>query len=462
MRGLPILAVVAVLLLLPAGNGAAAEPQVTAPFGVAKLTVVGTGPTALGPGFWGVDVRPTYHVGMAEASEFNNTSLHYVRWPGGAVADGYNISANRIYDDAGGSTSPPSNVSEFAHWCRSVSCKAIVQLPAEIDQPATAAYYVRYIETTVAFHPAYWEIGNEPARWTHLGLPWSQWNRSQSQNATPGTYAQVVQGYASSIRAVDPKAAIIGLAGVGTGGYNEATWIDATVRLNGPNISAVAIHVYPAGGSNGTPGARGFLATLDGHGSLAYRVPVDRSAILSACPRCHPIALFVTELGTGTQGGPYDALMGSFVGVPYLAAELVQAMTAHVANVDLFAFQSTYNGSLLTSSGGRSRVFTLYAELHSALGPLVENTSVSSNVTGLYAVATTTGLGSPSTLLFVNANSSRSVRFQLLGSGFPSVGSGSAWRWDPSSVQPVVTVWSLVPPVFWLLPARSILVLQIV
>src|SRR4029077_6850449 len=110
--------------------------------------------------------------------------------------------------------------------------------PAEIDSPSTAAYDVAYTEQVLQFRPAYWEIGNEPAIWTHFQLPWSEWAPAQNLNATPVQFAQVVQRYVTAIHAVDPSAAIIGLGGVGTGAYGETPWITSTVRLNGPNLSA--------------------------------------------------------------------------------------------------------------------------------------------------------------------------------------------------------------------------------
>ncbi len=427
----------------------------------ASLTVAATNSSTLPASFWGADLRVYYPLGAAQALAYNSTPLSYVRWPGGAVADAYNLSSNVITNDDGTTYSPPSNLSLFAAWCRSVGCHAIVQLPAEIDRPATAAYEVAYVEQVVHFVPSYWELGNEPALWHHFGVAWSAWASTQSANATPTTYAAVVQAYASAIHKVDPKARLIGLPGVGTGGYGEAGWIRATVQRNGPNLSAVAIHVYPAGGSGVGGTATDFLATLAGHGSLAYRAPLDEAAIAQACPRCQGIALFVTELGSGTQGGPVDPWMGSFDDVPYLAAEAAQALGSGAANVDLFDFQGTYNGSLLNASGVGTRDLVLYADLLGLLGPAVRTVTISSTASLLYATSTVSANGSVHTLLFVNANDTLSVHLSLTGSGFPLTGAGTLTRWTAALSTPSSYSWTTSAPTALVVPPVSVLVVQV-
>ena len=51
--------------------------------------------------FWGADVRAYYSLGPVQASAFNASGVQYIRWPGGATADQYNLTANRIYYDNG-------------------------------------------------------------------------------------------------------------------------------------------------------------------------------------------------------------------------------------------------------------------------------------------------------------------------------------------------------------------------
>ena len=454
------------MLLVPltfAGEVPLARP-LGSPLLTATLTVRNSTVTVLGGAFWGADVRPYYTLGPAEGAAFNATPLVFLRWPGGTIADQYNYTANRIYGDGGTYYSPPTNESKFIAWCRTVSCGAIFQLPAEIDSPSTAAYYVAYTERTLGFSPSYWEIGNEPAQWTHFGSGWANWTSTQNVNATPGTYAQVVHDYISAIRAVDANAKFVGLPGVGTGAYNENVWIQATVKSNGPNLSAVGIHVYPAGGSTvaGNVTVAAFAQTLLGKASLTHRIPVDAAAIRSACPKCKPIGIFVTELGSGTQGGPYTGYMGRFADVPYLSAEIAQAMLQGVPNLDLFAFESSYSGSILNASGVPTQTYTLYSQVLDHLEPVVLNSTLLGAPTNFYVVAARNASSTAYSLLMVNANVSASASVNLLASGLPLLSSGQYWSWNGTTRAPLTGSWSLVTPALWTIPPRSVLVVQIV
>jgi hypothetical protein len=457
--------IVGLFLLAPVtlGSPASLPPPLSGPILPTTLTVSNSTLSVLGSSFWGADLRPYYTLGSPESVAFNSTPLQFLRWPGGTVADQYNYTANRIYGDGNTWYTPPTNESQFIAWCRSVACGAIMQLPGEIDSPSTAAYYVAYTIRTLHFTPSFWEIGNEPAQWTHFKVAWANWTAAQNTNATPGTYAQVVQSYISAIRAVAPKAKFVGLPGVGTGSYDENIWIKATVRLNGPNISAVGIHVYPAGGSStsGNATVGGFASTLQGKGSLLYRIPVDEAAIRAGCSTCRGIRIFVTELGSGTQGGPYSGYMGHFADVPYIAAEVAQAMQQNVPNVDLFAFESSYNGSILNATGSPTDIYTLYSEMLIHLRPIILNSTLSGAPTNFYVVAARNGSGSEYSLLMVNANISESAQLSLLGSGLPIIGSGASWSWNGSSRGPITTTWSLLPPLLWTVPPRSVLVVDL-
>jgi len=447
----------------PAANGPLGPPPV-GPSVASTLTVSSGVNWTIPTSFWGANVRANYALGPTQTAAFTGRPIAYVRWPGGANADRYNYTANLIYADDGSATSPPSNESQFVTWCRLVGCHAILQLPGEIDDPATSAYYVLYTISTLHFHPAFWEIGNEPAQWNHFGIPWSRWSTSQNLNATPGTYAATVQAYASAIRAVDPTGRLIGLPGVGTGGYNEVSWIQATVRLNGPNLSAVAIHVYPAGGTS--PGAnvtRGsYFATLAGSGSLPLRVPRDRAAILSSCPRCGSIQLFVTELGSGNSGGAYQTYMAGFPAVTFTAAEIAQAIQLQIPNVDVYALQANYSGSLLNVTGAVTGVDTLYAAQLSQLQPIVLNLTVAGSQPNVFFVPTSNSAGTVFTLLAVNANTTHGLRIALGGTGFPGASAGTDWIWDPGAAAPVATSWGAgAEPSSFYLATGGVLVVEL-
>src|SRR5579871_5396239 len=242
-RPAPRIATPAVIPNLPKGMSTFPPPPSLATFQLLSTTPT----TTISGQFWGADVRIFSPANSTLAAGYNASGLEFVRWPGGAVADEYNLSSNRLYHALGRYITPPTSFLQFVHWCLPVRCQAIVQLPGEIGSPSTAAYLVNYIENVVGFHPAYYEIGNEPALWKHYGIPWSNWTSTQRVKVTAMGYAHLVQNYTAAIRGVDPDAQIIGLPGFGQGGYHEPTWIQDSVAVNGPNLSAVSIHVYPSG-----------------------------------------------------------------------------------------------------------------------------------------------------------------------------------------------------------------------
>jgi Glycoside hydrolase family 44 len=438
--------------LLPVQGASFSGPTVS----LQNPTVVGTE----APGFLGANVRPYYSLGVEESAEYAASGLQYVRWPGGAVVDEYNVTSNLIYNNDGSAYSPPTDVAAFAHWCVSVGCHAIVGLPAEIDSPSTAAYYVNYIERTVGFTPAYWEIGNEPAVWTHFGTPWSHWTTAQAVNATPMSYANLLHAYIAAIRGVDPTARFVGLGGVGTGAYGETTWITAAVRENGPNLSAISIHVYPAGGSvAGTVTAQSFYATLTGNSAISVRVPADRAAISSACPGC-PIQLLASELGSGTSGGPFATYMSGFAVVPYLAAEVVQALQQNLSQVDLFAFESTYAGSILNGTGQPTEVATLYAAFLAPLHSQLLASNLTNPTRGLYVLPTRSPLGGAASILVADTNLTTGFSFEVRTAGdLPAPATFTVW--NAGRTVPLVSMVSSAQGVLYRIGPGGVGLLQV-
>lgn len=450
------------LVLLPAPPAAGAPVPPTRPVGGAGTTLtfgVAASNPSISPAFWGANLRPYYALTGTQGQAYAAAHLSFVRWPGGAIADRFNVTANLIYADNGTAYAPPASASAFVAWCRSVGCQAIVGLPGEIDDASTAAYYVAYYQHALGFTPAYYEIGNEPAVWTHFGVPWSSWNESQATNATPTGYADLVHRYIAAIRSVDPTARFIGLPGLGTGAWGETTWIRATVHANAANLSAVALHVYPGGAATGTNASLAqFYATLGSNSAISVRVPQDRAAIAAACGGCS-IAIFASELGSGTQGGPFDTWMNGFEVVPYLAQEFVQAITLNLSNVDLFAFQSSYGGSLLSPTGTSTFATTLYDEMLARLLPTLVPSGLSVPLSGLSAVVTRNAGATSFAVLLVNTNTTANATV-VLNAANQTLVAGSSWSWNRSLGAPRLLAWTgATPPRVRLAPASVAIVL---
>ncbi|MCI4365669.1 MAG: hypothetical protein L3K10_06385, partial [Thermoplasmata archaeon] len=444
LRGTPGIAFVLVLLCLsglPLGGGAAPSPSAPITSSVhpppvpATVTAyvhnVTTGDLS---NFWGVGVTPDTPLTNTTA-EVASTPIHWYEWPAGKIADAYNMTSGQVWTN-GFASYDASNETQFVQWCKSTSCHAIFAVPGETNNTTTAAWDVAYTENVLGFHPDYWQVGNEPYGWSHFGLPWARWTTTNTLNVTATVYAQVVNRYIAAMRAVDPTLQFIGLSGVGAGKSPDMPWIGATVALNGPNLSAIAIHTYPAEhrGTSGT--AAGFLGTLLGTDAPQYRIPNDTKAILANCTAywpsnatCVGIRLFVDEFGsgTGTTGG-WQPFMQTYPEVPFITAELLTMIRANVTNADLYDLRSSYNGSLFNLTGSPLPLDSLYTHIlpHFDSTPLL--TTMTPTVGPVFAEASESTQSNSVTLLAVNTNTVQNITLKVRGPVFPSYGSFSAWR----------------------------------
>ncbi|MCI4328952.1 MAG: hypothetical protein L3J86_05145, partial [Thermoplasmata archaeon] len=300
-----------------------------------------------------------------------------------------------------------------------------------------------------------------PAIWTHFQVPWSRWNGGQDTNATPASYALLVRQYVQAIHRVDPAAPIIGLGGVGTGAYGETSWISATVAENGPNLSAVAIHVYPAGTPpSGTATLAQFFSNATGAHSLAARVPADRAAIRSACLTCTTLALLVTEYGSASSFGSFSQYAFGFPQVPFVASEVIQGLDLNVSQMYLRQVETPHAGSWIDGSTGYLHpLYTLYSELLPMLGPIVVPTTVAPADPGVTTVATESVPNGSRTILVDNTNVSTSVTLQL-DSTLEVAGPDIVWSWNQSSAAPVERngIWNSSTE--WTIPPVGILLIH--
>jgi hypothetical protein len=422
----------------------------------------------VGSAFWGVNAAVYYTMNSSLTGYATQIPIHYYRFPGGRSADAYNLSSNTVYHDDGTKFNPPDSTQTFVSWCISVSCKAILGVPGEIDSPSTAAWYVHWVESTLHFHPAYWEIGNEPAQWIHYGKPWSQWKTTDATNATPGEYALLVHHYLAAMKKVDPNIQVLGLPGVGTGAWHESTWVYATVKENGNAIAGVSVHVYPAGHTNMMNGTlEQFYASLTSPGALTERIPLDRQAILQACSTCTNMKIFTTEIGSasvggGVVGGNYGRYMAHFAQVPYIAAEVAQGLQLNLTSLDVYTFYSAYQGALINQTNYHPNpLYWFYRDIAPAIAPDVLPTKLVSPVFGLFASVSTNPSLNETTILLSNVNTTASLAVSLLGTGIPHVGNATAWTWTYKTWDPQYQTLSNGLPSSWTLPPKSIALLEI-
>jgi hypothetical protein len=441
----------AVLLLVPAalpgsrGNiSVRLNPATNSPDRVQPSVDWNNSSDRLPATFFGLNVRASDPLSANAVQALARSSVASLRFPGGTLADGYDLIHNRIYGLFNQSTVAQTSTAQFVAACRALHCRAILSVPGEINDPAMAAADVRYVEQDLHFRAAYWEIGNEPGRWTHFGFPWSKWTAATQRTVTPDQYAEVVRSYIVAMRAVDPTIQVLGLPGTGLGASGETDWVQATAAINGPQIAGIGIHVYPAAGS-AVPTLSGFFASLTDDRALPARIALDRAAVRAGCPTCAPIPLFVTELGSGHDGGAFARYMQGFPEALYISAELIQAMTLGLAGTDLFALESSYEGSWYTLGGVPTPVERLYQQILPHLDSVVVPAVFSGGPAGLFAAIATDANRSSATLLIVNTNTTAPAMVNLSGSGFPSTGPGTLWRWGPANASVVDWNWTVAP-----------------
>lgn len=443
-----------VLAPTPAAGGGAPAP------GTTTLGLLNGSTVDLEAGYLGVNVRANAgNITASSLASINATPVRTLRWPGGGLGDRLAIlargGAGSIYSDAGTATPANGSLANFAASCDEVRCRSIVTLPGEIDDPAYAAQVVTYSEVTLGFYPTYWEIGNEPAAWTHFGVAWANWTPSQDRAPTPLQYALVVQAYALAIHDVDPNAAIIGLPGVGRGGSSDAAWINATVTVNGPNLSAVAIHLYPAGSLTGPISLQSWFRSLSGATGLPARVEDAEAAIARACSSCS-IALMVDEFGPATNVTAADGLPGGYL-AGFLATLLAQGVSEPIGSLDYWALRSSTYGAWFDPQGVASASYDLYRALGEYLGTYAAAVDVLAPHPGVLALEGGDTASALTDVLVVNANLSRTAWVDL-NVTYPAAAAGTAWSYTGSSTAPSVQPIGARGAENWTLPPGSVVI----
>jgi hypothetical protein len=380
--------------------------------------------------FWGVNVAAQQGFSDKDAGKVAATPVTFIRFPGGIVGEEYNYTSG-VITNIDGSTVKGTPVKTFISSCETINCHAIFQLPAEIDQPQTAAYYANYVVNTLHYQPSYWEIGNSVPGWTHFQTPWSQWKNTGGNVISASAFAKLVGQYIIAVKAVDHRAHFIALGvAMGTTDYAKA-WVSEVALVDGPNLSGISVHSYTMGSAPANPTWAELLANLNGKYSLTNQVEADRGFMQAECPTCH-LKLFVTE-ANGAEVNNYTTLLSSFAGELYIAADVTMGLSLRVKNIDWFCFHCSYDGAW--DNGGTWQMqYTLFSQMFTNLG----HSTLSTTVTGpssFYAAATygpTHGLA----LLLVNTNLTTKVAVDLTQTGIISGAAARLEQWVNGSSVP--------------------------
>lgn len=408
---------------------------------------------------------------------YENTTVQYVRWPDGTLSDGLNWTTN-----SGELGTPGVSLSGFVTQCKAVDCKAILTLPMEIDSPSTDAYFVEYVEDTLHFTPAWFELGNEPADWSHFGCGmWSDWaSCADGTNATPATYAAMLPSVVSAIRAVDPSTPISCMGGDGESmapyPNSQVAWTRSVFAVEGEGCQGISVHVYPMCDSDYTP-VSDFLFYHDTvygcNGNETQFVDEALDGIAEGCPACTGIEI----LGTENNVVPGDPQLADYkdqlAGFPEVLAVGTELLMAANAGESLFNYFEFANGapdnwvSEFSACGGATcrlqDSYYLYSDIlkHMPFGnPSAAWLDVSQSSGPGMVFYGATELGDQWTLLVLNLNVSYAADLTLSGSGFPTSGAFTYYEWNNNTTKyPVVSTGSTFSS--YDLPAQSLLLVNV-
>ncbi len=473
--------------------------------------------------FWGTTVSPRSRLLPNEGSLTTGTPVSVVVWPGAFAGDEYdplgNMARGLTWTPNNQATTPLTNESQFVTWCKAIHCAAILQVSGEIDNPSIAADVVAYtvnktytgpvwetngteVNVTIPgldFRPVAWEIGNEPALWAYWDEPWGQWHPYQTPNSAQ--YAQEENAYFLAMDHANSsyRPGIIGLPGIGRADSldSPATWVNNVISENGPNLTGIATHIYPArnlpSGQSGLVQFYDQISPNDPSSFLArtedYAVPVAAACRIYICgpDGNSTLPIYVTEVGTSLSHTVFGGYSVGFPGALGMAMEGIEAMSfpnTTVASIDLFQSVADTNNGWFNNSGGGRPTYTLYSRIFTHLGTDAFPVNVTGD-TNVSAIATVAPNDSDRRdLLVTNENITTSASFNL---GFlnrswyapgtaplPTFAAGSpveVWEWnattpsynyttgltssDPQTPVPVATYYNHGLPVNWTLPPQS-------
>jgi hypothetical protein len=364
--------------------GALAHPP--APGAPTRVTLtVNSSYSTLSPEFFGVTINNEVRLLRGETDWLNATPARTLVWPGAMAGEDYDPLNNVHWDTYSGTPKTAlTSEAQFVQLCKATRCNAVVQVPAEIDQPTYAEKIVNYTERTLNFTPAYWMIGNEPELWGHWKVPWNNWSWDYTGGPTPTQFGQEVVQYVNAIRKVDNTTPILGLpaSGCNCSAWTFYQWIGQVLNVTGTKVQSVAFHEYPAGWlGTGDGSLTDFYRTLHSYAGIPWRVPNARKAVATSTCNCNA-SVWISELGAALSYSAYGGYADTFAGVLSIGSQLVQSADLNVTNVDLFAAELGTTNSWFTPGGTMRPDYTLYGSILTHLGDRAYSVNVS-NTSGV-------------------------------------------------------------------------------
>jgi hypothetical protein len=399
---------------LPTAAGTGLQPSTSTGIQILPLSSA----TPISPEFWGINVEATEPFTVSDAQALATTPVTVIKYPGGVTADGMNYTTGVATSNKTGAmthvVTPPS---AFIKSCEAIGCHAMLVLPAEIANPATDAYDVSYVEHTLGFTPAYWEIGDTPSAWNHYDQPWSSWAKAPTSRVTIAEYTALLERITAAVRAVDPRTPLIAPA-IGQGFENGittcSTWCGPVVAADGASLAAVSVHSYVAYLVPASTSVQSYFARLT---TSAFALPTivrdDRADI--AHNYSGTIPLYLDEVAIVNSFDGIQATFGTYSktldGGLFEAAEVTQSLAMGVGNIDWFDWSDSAGfGWYAPRSGTFSPIGQVFHTFMTQLYGKYDPTTALGPST-LFAAATTDGTNL--SLLVVNTNTTAPFSFPL-------------------------------------------------
>ncbi|MCI4332336.1 MAG: PKD domain-containing protein [Thermoplasmata archaeon] len=417
---------------------------------------------AVTPGtFWSVDAQTSCATCISSSTAVTgylaSVPFTWVRY--GQGTDECNISVDRSYSPDGvASTGCGFDLSSLKTWCDSTTphCHSILNLPGENNNSREDAAIAKWIVRTVGFQPDYWSIGNEPTGWTHYGIAWNHWKSTDNSPSSPLAYAYDVKSAMAAVKAVDPGAKFIGIEAACS---CNTLWFQDVAKVDGPGISALAVHVYPSSWS-ATETLAQFDAPLAGPDNVTGSVAAVHAAAALACTGCGKLPVFVNEFNAGPGWTPSNHA-GTYANAVFLAASVAQALTGNVSQLTVFDLESSstteYGYALLGYHGTPGPSGSLFSGIlaHMARGSVTAD-HVSTVVPNVWAVTTTNA--TTESILVVNANPTHSIDLSL-GLHVVATGLATVFHWNSTLSGPLKALARLATG--YTVPSQGILLVNL-
>jgi len=165
-------------------------------------------------------------------------------------------------------------------------------------------------------------------------------------------------------------------------------------------------------------------------------------------------------MGAGNAGGSYTPFMKGYDDVPYIGTEILQGLALNVTNIDLFALQSRFPGSIMDTGYQMTPVGQLYESFFTQLGRGILPVSHGTLTPGVQILAAQGAQAGTVVLFVLSANATNAQVVNLQGSGFPD-GPGSVITWNASVAAPQTTNYSRNVPTYYLVPPQGLLMIVV-